>query len=410
MNTESITLFEDTARCCGCEACVNVCPVSAISMSTDDYGYEYPVIDHDKCLKCGLCEKVCQYKNSCIKSETEEAFAAASNDDRVLMSTASGGLFTSIAGRFIENGGIVYGSSMYNSNGEIDPSHIRVTDFEGLELLKGSKYVQSSIGDTYTKAKNDLDSGNRVLFSGTPCQIAGLKLFLRKDYLNLYTIDIICHGVPGKKFFMDFLEHQGKIMNGKVKKFVFRDKSKGQGQTARLTISDGSKNKEYVTNGKLLSYFGLFLKQETYRDSCYECMHTSCERNGDITLGDYWGIYIEHGKEVSASHLSNTKGISCVLINSEKGQSLLAGAKDNLNLLESSFEKVSKHNDQLREPSKHTDLRKTILELYKNDGYQAVDKCYKRVMGVKKYLYLIEFIMPKELKRTLKTIAHKISS
>lgn len=407
MNEDQIKLFDNSEKCCGCEACVNICPAHAISMNTDEYGIEYPIINHDRCIKCGLCQKVCQYKNTLIKNRNINSYAASAKDNSILMSTASGGIFTTIASAFIKNGGIVYGASMYDEEKLISPKLIRVTDLQGLELLKGSKYVQCAVGKTYSEAKTDLDNGKKVLFSGTPCQIAGLRLFLQKEYENLFTIDIICHGVPGKKLFLDFLKNVGDKNKGYVNEYVFRDKSKGQGQTARINISKSDENCEIVTNGKLLSYFGLFLKQEIYRDSCYSCLHTSCDRNGDITLGDYWGIYIEHGNEVAAANLSNTKGISCVLVNSEKGKHLIKTIRENVNLLDSTFEKISKHNDQLREPSKYTEIRKQVFDIYKDKGYDAVDNFYEKLIGIKRYLYMIEFIMPKELKRSIKTFAYK---
>lgn len=408
VDNHQIKLFEDKDKCCGCEACLNACPVQAISMIDDKYGYEYPQIDYGKCIKCGLCQRVCQYKNNIKKSKTVSTYAAGAKNDEIIMSTASGGLFSTIAIKFIKDGGIVYGASMYDSEGNISPQHIRAENLEELKLLRGSKYVQSSIGDVFSKVKNDLDAGNKVLFSGTPCQVAGLKLFLRKDYEALSTIDIICHGVPSKRMFLDFIDYQGRKMNGKISKFVFRDKSKGQGQTARIILEKKAKKIDYIVNGKLLSYFGLFLKQETYRDSCYKCIHTSSERNGDITLGDYWGIYIEHGDEVQKANLSNTKGISCVLVNTDKGQELIQGVLDDINLLESNFDSVCRHNDQLRKPSVHSSLRSQILDIYCNNKYAALDSFYDNLIGIKKIAYMIEFIMPKELKRTIKTLVYKV--
>ena len=407
MNKTSIELFNEKAECCNCTACVNICPVNAISIKTDNCGFEFPCIDKEKCLNCGLCQTVCQYKNILKKNKTQVVYASATKNEDLLLSTASGGVFSTIAQNFLNNDGIVYGASMYD-NGEIDPKIIRVDKKENLVLLKGSKYVQCDLNDTFLKVKDDLESGKKVLYSGLPCQIAGLKQFLVKDYNNLTTIDIICHGVPSKRMFLDFLKNLGKKRNGRVTEFVFRDKTKGQGQTARFSLECGSKKNTYITNGKLLSYFGLFLKQEIYRESCYKCLHTSCERNSDITLGDYWGIYIEHGTEVNASELTNTKGISCVLINTQNGVDIISSVKKDLILLESTFEKVSRHNNQLREPSKHSKLRDIIFEIYENYGYSAVDNYYNKLIKKKKLFYNIEFFLPKELKRNIKTIMHKI--
>lgn len=401
-----MNLFECKSQCCGCEACINVCPKDAISMETDEYGFEYPKINNEKCVSCGRCLQVCQYKSeNKFKTETKAVYAAASKDKDILMTTASGGIFTTLAEKFIENDGVVYGASLY-VDGKINPSHIRVDNHKDLELLKGSKYVQCSVGNIYTKIKKDLLDEKKVLFCGTPCQIAGLKNYLGKEYDRLFTIDIICHGVPSKKFFMDSLKVLGG--RGEVKEFNFRDKTKGQGCNAKYVIEENGRKKEIVQNGRLISYFGLFLRQETYRESCYSCLHTSKMRCGDLTIGDYWDIYIEHGNDVDKANLTNKKGISCVLVNTEKGSKLLDKNISEFNLLKSEFEKVSRHNQQLHEPSKYTGYRDMILDMYGKYGFKAVDDMYQNSIKWKRLIYKLEFIMPKDIKTKIKKMMFQI--
>lgn len=253
--------------------------------------------------------------------------------------------------------------------------------------------------------------GKTVLFSGTPCQIAGLKKYLKKDYNKLLTIDIICHGVPSKRMFQDFIEFHGKKLGGKITEFYFRDKAKGQGMITRSVYqSEGEKQKEKVISGNLISYFNLFLKSYIYRENCYSCPFASKERVGDLTVGDFWGFHEEYPSYDEKQGLSNGKGISCVLVNTDKGNNALEQCEDQFVLMSSDFEKVAKHNDQLHSPSKYSPKREQILELYQKEGYEAVDRYFHKNYKKDILKYTVSGMLPKGLKRNIKKMAGKIKN
>ena len=332
---------------------MNICPKSAIKMQADEYGFIYPVIQQDLCVQCGACMTVCGYQNKPKTEEPKKVYAAASKNSVLLRKSASGGAFAVIAEAVLKNEGIVYGAALPMENGILEPKHIRVDSLDKLILLQGSKYVQSEIGDTYSQAKRDLIQGKVVLFSGTPCQIAGLKKYLKKEYNNLITIDIICHGVPSKRLFQDFIEFHGKKLGGKITEFYFRDKTKGQGMITRsVYVGEGHGFKEKVLMGGCTAYIHFFSKSYTYRENCYSCPFASEERVGDLTVGDFWGFHEEYPSYDVKQGLSNGKGISCLLVNTDKGNNALEQCEDQFVLMTSDFEKVAKHNDQLYSPRK----------------------------------------------------------
>lgn len=237
------TLFRDKAECCGCEACVNVCPKKAIHMQEDECGFRYPCVDEDLCVECGLCQKVCGYKYIEEHNEPMSAHVACTLSTDIMQS-ASGGVFACLAQNIIEQGGIVYGVSMELISDELVPMHIGVDKIEELVKLQGSKYVQSMIGDTYHQVKEQLLHGRKVLFSGTPCQVAGLKAYLGEmNKENLLLVDIICHGVPSVAFFQSYIKELEKKYKGKITSFKFRDKSSGWGLVGKATYRT-AKNKE----------------------------------------------------------------------------------------------------------------------------------------------------------------------
>lgn len=305
--------------------------------------------------------------------------------------------------------GTFHGAAMPYEEGRLVPKHIRIEKKEDIIKLQGSKYVQSDTGFTYSEAKNDLENGLYVLYSGTPCQITGLKNYLNKDYENLLTVEIICHGVPSAAFFNDFIENERKRRNVKeITSFSFRDKSRGQDMSSRLIMLDKNGNsKEKVICGKTSSYVSLFLKSLTYRENCYSCPYAVPERGADVTLGDFWGFHEEYPSKENTADLSNSKGISCMLINTEKGKRIVADIKDRLSIMESEFDKVACHNDRLRTPSKYNSLREHILELYKDKGYAAVEGYYRKKYRAERIGRSVIWILPKGLKRTMKQLKPK---
>lgn len=403
-----IELFKEKKECCACGACMNVCPKKAIEMKTDEYGYSYPVINEEKCIKCGACKRVCAFQNGIEIKETVGAYAAATKNQEMLRNSASGGIFSQIAEKILNEGGVVCGASLEMVDDVLTPKHIMIDSIKDLKKLQGSKYAQSVIGDIYQKVKTELQNERQVLFSGTPCQVAGLRAFLNREYDNLLLIDIICHGSPSTKLFQDYIRNQQEKLKGRIVDYKFRDKKYGQGYVSKIAYQlDNDKVKVKTIPGKLTSFVGLFLKKEVFRDSCYVCKYANLQRISDITIGDYWGVYQEHGAELKNSVMSNEKGISCILINSAKGQKVIETMQEKFDLIVSTKEKVALHNEQLNHPCEHTSKRESILRLYKENGYEALEKYYRNSLGYKKYVYWVGAIIPKKLKSRLKVILKK---
>lgn len=357
-----VVLFENKSDCCACGACLNVCSKSAISMKPDAEGFLYPEIDPNKCVECGVCKRVCKYKTSDLNA-VESTYAVTNRDEKQIMKAASGGLFSAAASAILSDGGCVFGATLTFDSGHPDTHHIMVENKEDLWKLQGSKYVQSRIGRTYQQAKECLQHGRTVLFSGTPCQIAGLKSYLGKVYENLYTMDLICHGVPSAEFFDGYIQELNKKYRGKVTEYKFRDKTKGWGMNTAFEIVCGDKKKTIFKTAKVQSYLSLFYDCKIFRENCYSCPYAGSSRVGDVTIGDYWGIENEHPELDHDPDFDKEKGISCLLINSPKGQELFELIKNQIHFVPSQFAKVAKTNGQLKAPSVMPMERNNILDI-----------------------------------------------
>ncbi len=400
-----ITLFHNKAECCGCEACVNACPKKAINMSEDEYGFRYPCVDESLCAECGLCQKVCGYKYIEEHNEPISAHAACTLSTDIMQS-ASGGVFACLAQNIIEQGGIVYGVSMELISDELVPMHIGVDKIEELVKLQGSKYVQSIMGDTYHQVKKQLLQGRKVLFSGTPCQVAGLKAYLGEaDKDNLLLVDIICHGVPSVDFFQSYIRELEKRYKGKITGFKFRDKSSGWGLVGKITYRTAkNKEKSKLIYARESSYYQMFLRSDIYRENCYSCKYASSNRPGDITLGDYWGIEHEHPEYLVANggFFDESKGVSCVIINTRKGTDYIKSIHNKVLMKTSDFEKVARKNGQLRHPAELGDRRQYILDMYVKGGYQEVDTWFRRKNFVKMPFVFVLDRIPVSLKKRIR--------
>lgn len=307
---------KDITKCCGCSACVARCPRQCIGMTTDDDGFYVPaVLDANTCIDCGLCAKVCPFENPQSNDITTEFYAGYSQNEQFIMNSSSGGIFPELAAAFLKTGGKVYGAYM---DDDYKLYHTGIKDLTDLPKLMRSKYFQSDIRNTYHECKQDLIEGKKVLFSGVPCQIQGLKRFLGKDYDTLYTLDIICHGVPSPLMFNAFRSHLERKHGGKVVELNFRDKKKfGWSVAMKYVIKKpNGTRKEYVYNYSLSSYLRPFLMGLLTRESCYKCPFSSLERPGDITLGDFFGY------QITRPELAHKEGLSLILVNSSKGYEL----------------------------------------------------------------------------------------
>ncbi len=394
-----IVLFDEKQQCCGCGACKNVCPKDAIQLCEDQYGYVYPKIDYDLCINCHACEKVCTYQNGYSGNEPLNAYAASSAQKGMLKESSSGGVFSVLARYIIRNGGVVYGAAYDNT---FAVNHIRVTEEKDLYLLKGSKYVQSEIGYIYRSIKKDLEDEKIVLFSGTPCQVSGLNGYLGKDYENLYTVDIICHGVPSKKLFLDYLD----CCLGKenISSFEFRDKSRGW-EEYFLKWKKGYKVKRL--HNKLSSYYTYFLNGEIFRENCYTCKYANLSRCSDITIGDYWKIRQAHPELIKNDKWKDylLLGVSCVLINTFNGERLFDETKKDLVICESRIDDISKFNKHLLEASTHTDLRNQLLNIYEQKGYKAIERHFQSTISRKlKVKSVLKTFIPLKIKSVIKRL------
>lgn len=302
--------IKDKKDCCGCHACQQTCPHGCITMQVDKEGFLYPIVDTLSCVECGRCERVCPVINPHKDKNPIQIRTFVHSDENVRSNSSSGGFFSMLATYVLEKGGVVFGAR-FDEQWNVVHDYIRTK--EQLPLLQGSKYLQSTIGDSYIKAEKFLKEGIVVLFTGTSCQIAGLKTFLRKEYESLLTMDVICHGVPSPIVWDSYLQ---SIATKKVciKSVSFRDKTTGwKNYSFALTMKDNSLFAEPFTQNL---YMKGFLNNFYLRPSCYYCPAKKGKADSDFTVGDFWGVDKKYPK------LDDDKGISVVLINSKKGNIL----------------------------------------------------------------------------------------
>lgn len=352
---ENITSI-DKALCTGCGACYNKCPFDAITIKPDERGFLAPALIEDKCMDCGLCYKACPVNKPAEVSKRTEAYAVWA-DDETRSKSSSGGMFSLLAAAVINDGGVVFGAR-YSDN-FLSVFHTAVKDIEGLALLRGSKYVQSNTGSTFKEAKKYLEEGKAVLYSGTPCQIAGLYSYLGKDYDNLYTVDVVCHGAPSEAVYSRYLTERSH--GAPIKEMNFREKATwGWGTAVSLYMQNGEEyKKDFFTD----PYLKAFSSGLIVRDSCSSCPYAKMERVGDITLGDFWGI-----SEIKPEY-TDGKGTGLVFANTKKGKSLINSVKKQCKLFESvsldSIKEISKtRNGQLLSPVRKNPLRDRFFKLF----------------------------------------------
>lgn len=295
----------DKKDCSGCGACANICPHKSISMSYDEEGFLYPIINTEKCIDCHLCEKICPiHKHPLTARKPHEIRAAINENETIRLQSSSGGIFSLLADYILDSGGVVVGAA-YTEDWNVE--HIVVSSKTELKRLRGSKYVQSQTKNIYKQVLNNLLEGKLVLFSGTPCQISGLKSFLKKEYENLITIEIFCHGVPSTLVYQKYIN---EISKGEPIYYVnMRDKTEGWKQY-HFAVNN------YTVSWRNDLYMKAFLSNLILRPSCYSCKFKEGRCGSDIALGDFWGA-----KEVH-QELDDDKGLSLVFLNSEKGRNL----------------------------------------------------------------------------------------
>lgn len=367
--------------CTACTACLHSCAHQAIQMEMSREGFLYPQIDDSKCTNCGLCSSICpSNRKDNIESgyDRQQPYLAWSNNDKERMASSSGGLFSAIANYVIEQGGVVCGAA-YDS--DMTVRHMIVDNAEDLDKLRGSKYVQSILGDVFKSIKAFLKGGRLVYFVGTPCQVAGLKSYLRKDYESLITSDLICHGVPSGELFKKQVRTLESKLGKKIINILFRSKNRfGQGCDFQVVTAD---KKSYFYCAELVPYFTGFWKNLTLRESCYRCKYASLQRIGDITLADFWLV------KKCFQDVRTSKGTSLVFVNSKKGDDTLDALKkmNRIYLRKATLEQALLGQGQLKSPvprPKERDEYKDYNEFEKySNGVLSSSLTYKVKMHLR---------------------------
>ena len=390
--------IKDSHNCCGCSACVQICPKQCISFVEDMKGFKYPTVDRVDCVNCGSCEKVCPCLNKGTSHKPINVYAVTNPNLEVRMKSSSGGFFSMLAEYVINKGGVVFGAC-FNEDWVL--IHDSADTLDGIVKFRGSKYVQSYIGDCYIRARGFLNQGRYVLFSGTSCQIAGLKLFLRKEYERLICVDVVCHGVPSPKVWRDYIEtiiRRPKGVAGKntvlsslkdtpvLTGISFRDKSTGWKKYGFVAykksaikadensvLSPNSSNDDILIHeihGDNL-YMKIFLNNLNLRPSCYKCPSKAGRCRSDFTIADFWGI------DEFDEKLDDDKGVSAVLVNNSKAFMIISEL--DVELFEFDYSQVYKRNHSIENSVKEQKYSKEFWTIYQNSGIEACDEIIRKI-------------------------------
>lgn len=377
--------------CTGCTACASACPKACITMTADEHGFLFPVIDDSLCVDCRLCEQVCPIVIPAKKSgNTPQAYAAYSIDEQTRLSSSSGGIFSEIAKSVLSHDGAVFGAAY---DDQFTVVHICVECTEDLAKLRGAKYAQSNLNGIFVQVKERLDKGQEVLFSGTPCQVGSLKAYLRKDYPNLLTVDFACHSVPSPMAWSEYVKYRAqKDNNGKIPEAInLRSKQAGWSRYQYSNLFMYQNGDSYAEkNGESL-YMKLFVDGYINRESCANCHFKGYHRASDFTIGDFWGIWD------IAPEMDDNKGTSVVLVHSSHGQELLQSISNRLKLKPVTLEEASRQNSALIKAFPSHERRQEILSIIGNGQFSELAQTIglSTVPMENKYKQLIRRILRK---------------
>lgn len=378
-----ITVLEEMDKCVGCSSCAQRCIKKCITMKPDNEGFLFPDIDQGNCNDCGACRKACPVFDNNIgsfakatlddKPKPTNVYACWNNNDETRLKSSSGGLFSLFAENTIKEGGAVFGAAF---DDEFQVHHTCVRNIDALDTQRGSKYVQSTIGNNFLEVEVLLKAGNKVLFAGTPCQIAGLKAFLGKEYDKLLTIDLACNGVPSPKIWSMYLEYMKDLYKSNIKHISFRNKKDGWTKSSMKIDFDNGKT--YIENVYKETYFLGYGKGIFNRKCCYKCNFKLKNTKSDITLADFWGV-----EKLQGIPIRDNKGVSLLISNTTKGSTALSDIKCYTNIYESLFEEAVKGNPRLLTSCSMPEAREKFFKAIKTgSSFQKLRHKYMNNYGL----------------------------
>lgn len=387
------TVLQNMTNCTGCRACEKVCAFQAITMTKNEEGFLYPKIDGLKCTDCGMCRNTCPAQKDVEHRQPLEIFAAVHKDECVLLDSSSGGVFTALADIVFSKGGVVVGCVL---DKDFRAKQVIINSHQFLQECRGSKYVQSDTCDTYSEVKRLLDAGVYVLYTGTPCQIAGLKKYLNQDYDNLLTGDFVCHGVPSPELFVKHITWLEKKNHHKIMRYRFRSKV-GPYQFGWYYYYYFTNAVKVIGGSAVLDpYYIAFLNAKTYRECCYHCPYAEEKRISDFTFADYWSIEKYHPK------MDTNNGASILLFNTEKALKYQREVNEKMHLVPSRMEWIKQVNFNLNQPAERPEERNHIYLNIRQNGYTQWAEEYCSTLGWK--LRMIYGKLPLALRMQIKKI------
>lgn len=361
-------------NCTGCTACAMSCPRNAIVMKADGEGFLYPETDASLCVDCGLCQRICPRNLSPVTGKRISCFAVQHKEAAVLERSTSGGMFTALSDQVLAEKGTVYGATFDETFRVV---HIRAENREQRDRCRGSKYVQSDLTDVFHKVKADLEQKRTVLFTGTPCQVDGLRAYLGKDHPNLVLCDLVCHGVTSPMIWKEHVRLLEKLNRAKLADYQFRPKDWGWAVHNEKSIF--TNGKQYHSNAYTTAYSQLYYSRLIHRPSCHACPYAQTERVSDVTIADCRGV------EKTQSRINTHEGVSLVLINSEKGMTLFSKVRKDL--ITEPLKIYDVMQPPLREPSQRNPKRESFWKAYHQKGYwQAFKSIYGQFYVLKYYI------------------------